>query len=76
MGKTKTLEKVPLQIEAKITPRGDNMPFQLIYEDEIIEIVNPVKSIRLYDGAFRWRCGINGQEVELYNLGEEWWTIQ
>lgn len=72
----KAPEKVLMQIETAPTQKSGIIPCQLIYEGDPIEISSPVKSIKLIDGAVRWKCFINGREVELFNDGESWWMMQ
>ena len=73
----KNLQKMPLQVTTEFKYRVGLVPHMLTYDnDEETEIFNPVKSIKFYDGAVRWRCIINGQEVELFNEGENWWTMR
>lgn len=64
---------ITLAIETKITPEGDNIPCELSYNDEVFEVKNPVKSMKLFDGATRWRCTIDGRPTEMFSLDDKWW---
>lgn len=65
--------KAILQVETRLTPDGWAMPFELKYNDETFEIKDPVHSVKLFEGAIRWRCTIDGRQVEIFNLDDMWW---
>lgn len=68
--------KITLKIETRLTHEGDSIPFELSYNDETFEVKEPIKSMKLFDGALRWRCKIDGRTVELFNEGDNWWMIK
>ncbi len=72
------LQKIPLQVTTELIYKIGLVPRLLTYEDddEGTVIFNPVKGLKLIDGAVRWRCRINGREIELFNEGESWWAMQ
>ena len=65
--------KITLKVESRLTPEGNSIPYELNYNDEPFEIKNLVKSMKLFDGAVRWRCKIDGRDVEMFNLDDRWW---
>lgn len=65
--------KITLKIETRLTPDGDSIPYELTYNDETFEIKNLVKSMKLFNGATRWRCKIDGRDIEMFNLDDRWW---
>jgi len=67
--------KVTLQVETKITLDGGFIPSELKYNDERFEIIDPIRSMKLFDGATRWRCKIDGRNIEMFNLDEQWWMV-
>ena len=72
----KVPEKTALRIETMDTPKSGTVPCRLIFEGDPVEISHPVKSIKLIDGAVRWKCVINGQEFEIFNENDDWWMMQ
>jgi hypothetical protein len=66
-------KKTYLTVETKTTPEGDIIPHELTYNDETFEIHDLVKSMKLFEGAVRWRCKIDGRAVEIFNLDDRWW---
>jgi len=68
-------KKVYLQVETSLTPEGWSVPIELKYNDEPFEIKDPVKGMKLFDGAIRWRCKIDGRDIEMFNLDDQWWMI-
>lgn len=65
--------KITLQVEAIISPEGWAIPHELKYNDETFSIIDPVRSMKLFDGATRWRCSIDGRQVEIFNIDDSWW---
>ncbi len=65
--------KISLKIETRLTPEGDSIPYELTYNDETFEIKNLIKSMKLFNGAVRWRCKIDGRDIEMFNLDDRWW---
>lgn len=68
-------KKIYLQVETQLTPEGWKLPNELKYNDETFEIKDSIKSMKLFDGAVRWRCNIDGQDIEMFNLDDQWWMI-
>lgn len=69
------VNKVFLQIISRLTPEGWDVPHELKYGDETFEIKDTVRSMKLFNGAVRWRCKIDGRQIELFNNGDSWWMI-
>jgi hypothetical protein len=69
----KRSSKAYLQVETKLTTEGRSVPHELKYNDETFEITESVKSMKLFEGATRWRCKIDGRSVELFNIEDKWW---
>ena len=76
MAKSNGPKKITLQVTTRHTPDGGHIPHQLSYNDETFEIKNPVRSLKLFDGAGWWRCTIDGQPLDMFNLGELWWKVE
>ncbi len=70
------VSKIALTIKSRITPEGGIIPYELSYNDEKFEIKDPVKSMKLFDGAVRWRCSIDGRKIEMFNIDESWWMVK
>lgn len=52
------------------------VPIELRYNDEKFEIKDPVHSTKLFDGAIRWRCKVDGRDIEIFNQEDRWWMVQ
>lgn len=70
------VNKVSLNIITKKSPEGWNTPHELKYNDDTFPVNDLVRSMKLINGAERWRCKIDGRLVELFNDGDKWWMIQ
>jgi hypothetical protein len=68
--------KITLKIETRLTPDGDSIPYELTYNDETFEVKNLVKSMKLFNGAVRWKCSIDGRSIEMFNEGNKWWMVR
>jgi hypothetical protein len=65
--------KISLNITSTLTEDGVKVPVELKYGDDKFEITNQIRSMKLFDGATRWKCAIDGRQIELFNLGDDWW---
>jgi hypothetical protein len=65
--------KVVVEIKTKTDDNGWSIPIELIYDDEKYEVENPVRSMKLFNNAVRYKCTIDGKLLELFNIGDEWW---
>ncbi|MDO9536096.1 MAG: hypothetical protein Q7J85_12390 [Bacillota bacterium] len=74
-GKTKS-GKILVMVESKPDTNGWNIPFELTYNDEKFEIKDPIRSMKLFNNAVRYKCNIDGKAIELFNEGEEWWILK
>ena len=72
---TKKPKKIYLQVEIRLTVEGWSVPNELKYNDETFEIKDPIKGMKLFDGAVRWRCKVDGRDIEMFNLDDQWWMI-
>lgn len=70
-----TVNKISLQIITRLVPEGWSIPYELKYEGETFEIKNPIRSMKLFDGAIRWRCKIDGRDIEMFNKDKNWWMV-
>ncbi len=68
--------KMFVMIESKPDNNGWNIPFELTYNDEKFEIEDPIRSMKLFNKAVRFKCKIDGKEIELFNEGEKWWVLR
>ncbi len=65
--------KILVEVKSKTDANGWNIPIELTYDDEKYEVKNPVRSMKLINNAFRYKCTIDGKPFELFNIGDEWW---
>ena len=65
--------RIIVEIKSRTDDNGWNVPVELIYDDEKYEIKNPVRSMKLFKNAVRYKCTIDGNLFELFNIGVEWW---
>lgn len=70
------ISKITLKIVTSLTPEGDSIPYELSYNDETFEVKDAVRSMKLFDGAQRWRCSIDGRKIEMFNEGDNWWMVK
>ena len=75
VSKSNGLLKVTLQVEANLTLDDISVPYELKYNDDRFEIKDPIRGLKLHDGATRWRCKIDGRDIEMFNLDERWWML-
>ncbi len=68
--------KILVMVESKPDADGWNIPIELSYNDEKFEIKDPVRSMKLFNNAVRYKCNIDGKAVELFNEGNEWWILK
>jgi hypothetical protein len=68
--------KVSVIVESKLHTDGWNTPIELTYNDEKFEIKDPIRSMKLFNNAARYKCVIDGKAIELFNEGEEWWLLR
>lgn len=55
---------------------GWNIPYELHYDDEKFEIKDPIRSVKLFNNATKFKCVIDGRGVELFNEEDKWWLIR
>jgi hypothetical protein len=65
--------KMTVIVESKADIDGWNVPVELTYNDEKFEIKDPIRSMKLFDNAIRYKCNIDGKAIELFNENEKWW---
>ena len=65
--------KIILEVKTRTNENGWNIPVELTYDDEKYEIKNPVRSMKLFNKAVRYKCTIDGKPFELFIIGDEWW---
>ena len=68
-------EKMLVVVGSKPDNNGWDIPFELTYNDEEFEIKDPIRSMKLFNNAVRYKCSIDGKAIELFNEGEEWWIL-
>jgi len=68
-------EKMSVVVDSKLDSNGWDIPFELSYNDEKFEIKDPIRSMKLFNNAVRYKCSIDGKAIELFNEGEEWWIL-
>ncbi|MBU3188820.1 hypothetical protein K9O30_06550 [Clostridium bowmanii] len=68
-------EKMLVMVQSKPDNNGWNIPFELTYNDEEFEIKDPIRSMKLFNNATRFKCNIDGKAIELFNEDEEWWIL-
>jgi hypothetical protein len=68
-------EKMLVMVQSKPDNNGWNIPFELTYNDEEFEIKDPIRSMKLFNNAARYKCNIDEKAIELFNEGEEWWIL-
>ena len=68
--------KIFVVVENKPDTDGWNVPIELTYNDEKFEIKNPIRSMKLFNNAVRYKCNIDGKAIELFNEENEWWIIR
>ena len=70
-------EKMLVTVASKPDNNGNgwDIPFELTYNDEEFEIKDPIRSMKLINNAVRYKCNIDGKEIELFNEAEEWWIL-
>ncbi|MBW9157999.1 hypothetical protein [Clostridium tagluense] len=68
-------EKMLVVVQSKPDNNGWDIPFELTYNDEEFEIKDPIRSMKLFNNAVRYKCNIDEKEIELFNEGEEWWIL-
>ncbi|ABR49591.1 hypothetical protein Amet_3463 [Alkaliphilus metalliredigens QYMF] len=69
------VDKMFVKVEGKLDDNEWNIPVELTYNDEKFEIIDPVRSMKLFNNAIRYKCNIDGRLIELFNEGEEWWIF-
>lgn len=69
-------KKTFLKVETTLSSDSWNVPYELKYNDETFKIIDPIHSMKLFDGAIRWRCKIDGRDIEMFNLDDLWWMYQ
>lgn len=69
-------DKMIVEVKIRVDNNGWNVPVELTYEDEKYEIKNPIRSMKLFNNAIRYRCNIDGKEIELFNEREDWWIFR
>ncbi len=74
-GKSKS-GKMAVVIESKTDSNGWDIPIELTYNNEKFEIMNPIRSMKLFNNAVRYKCSIDGKAIELFNEGEKWWILR
>ena len=68
-------EKMVVLVQSKPDENGWNIPFELTYNDEEFEVIDPIRSMKLFNNAAKYKCNIDGKAIELFNEGEEWWIL-
>lgn len=68
-------EKMLVVVKSRLDNNGWNVPYELTYNDEEFEIINPIRSMKLFNNAAKYKCNIDGKAIELFNEGEEWWIL-
>jgi hypothetical protein len=70
-------EKMIVNVESEPDKGGNgwNIPIELTYNDEKFEVIDPIRSMKLFNNAVRYKCSIDGRAIELFNEGEEWWIF-
>lgn len=70
-------EKMIVAVESELDSNGNgwNIPIQLSYNDEKFRVIDPIRSMKLFNNAVRYKCSIDGRAIELFNEGEEWWIL-
>lgn len=68
-------EKMLVMVQSKPDNNGWDIPFKLTYNDEEFEIKDPIRSMKLFNNAARYKCNIDGKAIELFNEGEDWWIL-
>ncbi|MCJ7689368.1 MAG: hypothetical protein MUO60_08615, partial [Clostridiaceae bacterium] len=60
-------EKMLVVVESNPDNNGWDIPYELTYNDEKFEIKDPVRSMKLFNNAVRYKCNIDGKAIELFN---------
>ena len=63
-----------VEVKSSTDDNGWNIPVELTYDDEKFEVKDPVRSMKLFNNAVRYKCTIDGKPFELFNIGDEWWS--
>ena len=61
------------KIYLTIVADENGIPKELKYNDETFNIVDTIKSMKLFDGAVRWRSNIDNRQVDIFNEDSVWW---
>lgn len=69
-------EKMLVAVESTPDSYGWNIPYELKYNDEKFEIKDPIRSVKLFDNATKFKCVIDGRAIELFNEDDKWWIIK
>ena len=64
-------DKVFVEVKRRQDEYAWNVPIELAYNDEKFEITDPVRSMKLFNNAVRYKCIIYGKATELFNEREE-----
>lgn len=68
--------KVFVRVESKPDIDGWNIPIELTYNDEKFEIKDPIRSMKLFNNAARYKCIIDEKAIELFNEDKKWWLVK
>ena len=54
-------------VDVKSTPDsyGWNIPYELTYNDEKFEIIDPQRGMKLFNNAVRFKCEIDGRAIRV-----------
>ena len=63
-------------VDSKPSADGWKTPIELSYNDEKFEIKDPIRSMKYFNNAVRYKCNIDGKAIELFNEDEEWWMLR
>ena len=56
-----------VDVKIIVDNNGWNIPVELTYNDEKFEIKDPVRSMKLFNNAIRYKCNIDERYIELFN---------
>ena len=65
-------DKMFVMVASKPDTDGWDIPIELAYNDEKFEIKDPIRSMKLFNNAVKYKCNIDGKAIELFNEGVEW----
>ena len=68
--------KMLVKVQSTPDAYGWNIPYELHYEDEKFEIKDPIRSVKLFNNATKFKCVIDGRNIELFNEEDRWWILQ